>query len=161
MVSCFLQDYPNIVLKLFTAIPSQGTQIIWWNTAIINPIHKKGLKSIVDNYRGISLLSCFGKFFTAILHKRLLEFCLKNKILSKEQMGFIPGNRTSDACIILHSLIKHYCFSNNKYIYGCFVDLSNKYIYMDVLLIYPINIYMDVLLISPINICMVFCWFLQ
>ena len=60
------------------------------------------------NDRGISLLSCFGKFFTAILNQRLLVFVIENNILSNAQLCFIPGNRTSDALIILFNLINYY-----------------------------------------------------
>ena len=42
-------------------------------------------------------------------------------------MGFIPGNRTSDAFIVLHNLVSHYCHSNNKPMYGCFVDFSSAF----------------------------------
>ena len=127
MIGCLLLVYPEFILKLFNSILSQGTQITSWTTAIINPIHKKGSKSDIANYRGISLLSCLNKFFTAILSKRLMNLCLKNNILSKEQMGFIPGNRTSDAFIVLNNLVSHYCHSNNKPMYGCFVDFSSAF----------------------------------
>ena len=80
-----------------------------------------------DNYRGISLISCFSKFFTAILNKRLLKFVEDNKILSRAQLGFLPGNRTSDALLILHNLIDYYCVRNKKYIFGCFVDFSKAF----------------------------------
>ena len=127
MVLSLLQTHPEIILRLFNTILSDSTQVTSWNTAIINPIHKKGSKSDPSNYRGISLLSCFNKFFTAILNKRLMKFCLDNNILSKEQMGFIPGNRTSDAFIVLYNLINDYCHLNNKYIYGCFVDFQRAF----------------------------------
>ena len=80
-----------------------------------------------DNYRGISLISCFSKKFTAILNKRLLKFVEDNKILSRAQLGFLPGNRTSDALLILHNLIDYYCVRNKKYIFGCFVDFSKAF----------------------------------
>ena len=127
MVLSLFNSHPEVILKLFNIILSQGVHIAKWNTAIINPIHKKGSKCDPLNYRGISLLSCFNKFFTAILNMRLMEFCLKNKILSKEQMGFIPGNRTSDAFIVLHNLINDYCHTKNNYIYGCFVDFTRAF----------------------------------
>ena len=127
MVLSFLNTHPEIILKLFNKIFSEGMQIAGWNIAIINPIHKKGSKFDPLNYRGISLLSCFSKFFTAVLNMRLLDFCLKNKILSEEQMGFIPGNRTSDAFIVLHNLINDYCHIKSKYIYGCFVDFTRAF----------------------------------
>lgn len=76
-----------------------------WHVAMISPLHKKGSKMNPDNYRGISLLSCFSKFFSVIQNKRLLKYVEDNKILSKAQLGFLPGNRTSDALLILYNLI--------------------------------------------------------
>ena len=37
-----------------------------WTEGVIIPIHKKGNKGAVDNYRGITLLSVFGKLFKGI-----------------------------------------------------------------------------------------------
>ena len=94
---------------------------------MIAPIHKNGSKMNPENYRGISLLSCFMKFFCSILNKRLLAYVIENKILSKAQLGFVPGNRTSDALLILYNLIDYYCQNNKKYLYGCFVDFSKAF----------------------------------
>ena len=51
----------------------------------------------------------------------------KHKILSKGQLGFIPGNRTSDAHLILHNLIESYCKNKKKHIFGCFVDFEKAF----------------------------------
>ena len=67
-----------------------------WNISIISPVSKKGSKTKPENYRGISLLSCLGKFFPAILNQRLTKFINEKPILAKAQLGFIAGNRTSD-----------------------------------------------------------------
>ena len=46
-----------------------------WSKGIISPIYKsKGDKANPDNYRGITILSCFGIFFTAVLNKRLNKY---------------------------------------------------------------------------------------
>ena len=37
-------------------------------------------------------------------------------------MGFISGNRTSDAHLILHNQIRNYCHKKGKYLYSCFAD---------------------------------------
>ena len=89
---------------------------------MIMPIHKKGSLSDPDNYRGISLLSCLGKLFMALLNNRLLDYTLTNKILSPNQLGFLPGNRILDAHLIIHILIK-----KNSRIYSCFVDFSKAF----------------------------------
>ena len=38
---------------------------------VIMPIHKKGSENLVDNYRGVTLLSTLGKLFTKLLNNRL------------------------------------------------------------------------------------------
>ncbi|ESO92711.1 hypothetical protein LOTGIDRAFT_70291, partial [Lottia gigantea] len=42
-----------------------------WSEAIIVPVYKKGSINDVQNYRGISLVSCLSKIFTCILNNRL------------------------------------------------------------------------------------------
>ena len=127
MIACLLKTKSAILVKLFNSILKYPKSIRRWNTSMISPIHKKGTKSNPDNYRGISLQSCFSKFFCAILNQRLLTFAINNQLLSKAQLGFIPGNRTSDALIILHNLIDYYCHKNGKYVFGCFVDFSKAF----------------------------------
>ena len=127
MIICLLRNNPNILLKLFNACILAPEPMTCWNTSAIYPIHKKGSKLDPDNYRGISLLPCLSKLFSAILNQRLLKFTIENEILSQEQLGFIPGNRTSDALITLHNLINDYCINNKKHIYGCFVDFKKAF----------------------------------
>ena len=127
MVSALLNVRPDVLKTLFNTILQNPTVISVWNTSMILPIHKKGTKTKPENYRGISLLSCLGKFFTAILNQRLLSFVLEKKILSNAQLGFIPGNRTSDALLILYNLIDYYCHKNKKHIFGCFVDFQKAF----------------------------------
>ena len=68
-----------------------------WSQGIISPIYKnKGDKSSPDNYRGITLLSCFGKLFTSILNNRLNNYLENMNILADEQAGFCKGYSTTD-----------------------------------------------------------------
>ena len=80
-----------------------------------------------DNYRGISLISCLYKLFTAILNKRLSKYCIENSILPENALGFVSGNRTSDAHLIIHYLTQNYCHKNNRQLYTCFVDFSKAF----------------------------------
>ena len=45
----------------------------------------------------------------------------------KANIGFMPGNRTSDTLIILYNLITKYCIKNSKYVYTCFVDFKKAF----------------------------------
>ena len=118
-----------MLLKLFNLILDSGDVLPEWVVSVIVPIHKGAAKSDPSNYRGISLLSCLGKFFLSILNNRLAQFALDEGILSElgSQLGFVKGNRTSDAHIIIQNLIDKYCHKNKKRIYSCFIDLSKAF----------------------------------
>ena len=127
MLKCIIAYNPNILLKIFNSIIQHNVSISDWFISIISPIHKKGPKMDPDNYRGISLISCLYKLLTAVVNKRLEKFCKENEILPENALGFVAGNRTSDAHIILHYLTQEYCHRNNKKLFSCFVDFSKAF----------------------------------
>ena len=98
-----------------------------WSISVISPLRKKGSKLDPDNYRTVSLLSCFGKFFLAILNQRITKFAIEQNIRSKGQLGFLPGNKTSDARLIVHNLVNYYCTKEKKNIFRCFVDFQKAF----------------------------------
>ena len=59
-----------------------------WSRGLICPIYKASSRTDPSNYRGISLLNCIGKIFTAILNNRLSKWVEGNNLLPKEQFGF-------------------------------------------------------------------------
>ena len=127
MLSCLMEVRPEILTKLFNALLKNPISIDKWNVSMISPVHKSGSKIDPDNYRAISLLSCFSKLFASILNQRLTKFAIENKIFSRSQLGFLSGCRTSDALLILHNLIDFYCKKRNQYIFGCFVDFQKAF----------------------------------
>ena len=127
MILCLIEVHPKLLVKLFNRIFDTNTKIKQWSLSVITPIFKNGNKSDPDNYRGISLLSCLGKLFSAILNQRLLGYALEKKNLNTEQLGFLSGNRTSDAHIILNTLIQSYCHTNGKKIFSCFIDFKKAF----------------------------------
>ena len=61
------------------------------------PIYKKkGDPANADNYRGIAILSCYGKLFTCVLINRLFNYLESLGLLSEEQAGFRKGYDTVD-----------------------------------------------------------------
>ena len=127
MLECIVEKQPNILLKLFNSILLYNGNTPGWYKSILILLYKKGSKTEPLNYRGISLLSCVSKLFTAILNKRLLAYCIENKILKPNQLGFVPGNRCSDAHLIIQYLIQKYCHRQGNKLYGCFVDFSKAF----------------------------------
>ena len=61
-----------------------------------------------DNYRGITVLSCFGKLFTSVINDRIHSFLETSDILGTEQSGFRKGHSTMDHVFALHCLIDVY-----------------------------------------------------
>ena len=61
----------------------------------IVPIHKKGDKQVLKNYRPILLLPIYGKVFERLIFNELLNFLLENNLISPNQSGFKPW----DSCI--------------------------------------------------------------
>ena len=122
-----LNVYPEAFLNIMNILVKEGRGVSNWLTSLLVPIHKKGAVDDPDNYRGIALISCLAKFFYAILNNRLMDYCLKHQILSPSQLGFLAGNRTSDAHIILYNLINEYCHKRGRKLYGCFVDFSKAF----------------------------------
>ena len=128
MISVFLEMFPHIILTLFNCILEKNLTIDDWTVGIITAIYKnKGSRSDSDNYRGIFLLSCLSKLFSGVLYNRLLKFSIENKIVADPQLGFFPGNKTSDAHMIIHNLVQKQCHKNGKWLYSCFIDFSKAF----------------------------------
>ena len=60
-----------------------------WKLAHVVPVHKKGSKANVENYRPISLTSLVMKTFERIVRDELMLRC--NRYLDQRQHGFLPS----------------------------------------------------------------------
>ena len=60
-----------------------------WKVANVVPVHKKGSKSDVKNYRPISLTSLIVKVFERVVRDKLMEKCKDQ--LCPNQHGFLPA----------------------------------------------------------------------
>ena len=91
-----------VYAKLFNIILSTGIVPDDWAISIIRPIYKnRGDDTDPNNYRGISLLSCFGKLFTSCLNERLSNFVKAHDTVGPEQAGFKSDNSTIDHIFVL------------------------------------------------------------
>lgn len=94
--------------------------------ALVIPVHKKGCKSDIDNYRQISVLSSLSKIIEKILYDRVMSFVLKYKLLSECQHGFRPTKSTETA--ISHFLKHIYTeLDQGRYVVSLFFDLSKAF----------------------------------
>ena len=77
--------------------------------AKVIPIFKNGDRCNMDNYRPISLLSCFSKIIEKIVAIRLTSFLTENNILSEWQFGFRSQHST------VHPMVHFTNFLSNAF----------------------------------------------
>ncbi len=117
------------VIKLHSLLDLDDNLCTIVLVAIVNLkawVSKKGNKKDPDNYRPITILSCLGKLFTAVLNARLKKYTEENKIIGEEQLGFRNTYSTIDGAFILNSLVE-IMQNRNKSIYAAFIDLRKAF----------------------------------
>ena len=97
-----------------------------WKKANVVPVHKKGDKQVLRNYRPVSLLPICGKIFERLLYNNLFGFFIKNDLISSNQSGFKQG----DSCIYQLLSITHeiyQSFDNGFEVRAIFLDISKAF----------------------------------
>jgi hypothetical protein len=98
-----------------------------WLVGDINPIYKnKGSPLDPKNFRPITILSCLGKLFTAILNERLCRFSEKALLMNENQFGFRKSYSTMDGIFTLFSFF-FYSKKKEKKLFCAFVDFEKAF----------------------------------
>ena len=97
-----------------------------WKKANVVPVHKKGNKQSLENYRPISLLPICSKIFERFIYNEMFSFFTENNLISPNQSGFRPG----DSCVnqllaITHDIYKS--FDGGCEVGGVFLDISKAF----------------------------------
>ena len=95
-----------------------------WRDGIFIPLHKKGDKSICDNYRGISLLSVAGKVLSRVIMMHLEP--VLDEILPETQCGFRNNRSCMDMTFAARQL-QEKSMEQQRPIYFAFIDLTKAY----------------------------------
>ena len=66
-----------------------------WKVARVTPIFKKGQRTMLDNYRPISILPVVSKLMERILYDQMYDYLKKQNILSEHQFGFRQFHSTT------------------------------------------------------------------
>ena len=94
---------------LFVNLYSSWFFSMWLKKTNIVPIHKKGDKQTLKNYRPVSLLPICGKTFERLLFNEMFRFFLDNKLISTNQSGFKPGDSCMNQLLsITHEIYKSF-----------------------------------------------------
>ena len=114
------------LVDIFNAILNSGYFPNQWSEGIIVPIFKKNDPSDVQNYRGITLVSCFSKIFTGILNNRITDWAESNNVLSDSQFGFRKGRSTIHAVFVLNAIVQKILNEKGR-LFCAFVDLKRAF----------------------------------
>ena len=125
--------FKELLTKLFNVILRTGIIPTNWCLSFISPIFKnKGSRTDPNNYRGISLISCIGKLFTALINERLTKFTNENNIIGEEQAGFRAGYSTYEHIFALQAIIDLYLNKfKRKRLYCAFIDYQKAFDLVD------------------------------
>ena len=114
------------LLLLFNTILTYNLYPRAWKEDILGPLFKSGVKSDCNNFRGISVSSCFGKLFKSILRNRLEDKCRRESLIPREQCSGKVRSRTADHLLVFQHIIKKYV-QQKKCVYACFFDLQKAF----------------------------------
>lgn len=92
---------------------------------IMLPKPKKD-KSLVKNYRPVSLLSCLGKVLERVVKSRLILHLIENNLLNKFQYGFMPGKSTMEHIFHLSQDV-HNTFKRKQFTIAIFLDIEGAF----------------------------------
>ncbi len=117
----------SAITTVFNLILDTGIVPTTWASGLIKPIYKnKGDAKNVDNYRAITLVSCFGKLFTSLLNNRITALLEENNALSEAQAGFRSGHSTIDHIFALKAIVELY-LSQGRRLFCAFVDYRKAF----------------------------------
>ena len=99
-----------------------------WKRGNIVPVHKKGNKDLINNYRPVSLLPIFSKIYEKCIYDTLYNYFEGNDLFSKSQSGFRKG----DSCVsqllsITHEIFKGFDANPSLDTCGIFSKSSVKW----------------------------------
>ena len=127
MLKCCGKFFPESFLCLFNKILTVGYYPNVWKTDILNPIHKSNEKNDPNNFRGISLGSCFEKLCTKMMRNRLEDFCNKNNIIDGCQGSGKKNSRTADHLMVIRFLVDKIVKGEKGKLFACFVDIKKAF----------------------------------
>ena len=92
------------------------------------PVHEKDDKSLLRNYRPISLLPIFGKIFERVIYNSFFNYFISNKLFTPSQSGFLPKDSWIVQLLsIIHEIQTAFDENPTVDVRGVFLDISKAF----------------------------------
>ena len=88
-----------VMLLTFNSILMSKCYPKSWCSGYIIPIFKNGNFMLPENYRGITIMSCFAKLFNTVINNRIDSFLEEKKLIDTRQIGFKKGLEQAIICL--------------------------------------------------------------
>ena len=133
--ACGHDDLPNECLKeapssfvhmltvLYNRAKEQGKVPKAWSRGRVVLVHKRGPRSVVGNYRPLTVLTCMSGTFSKLLNKRLTEVVERHGLLGEIQNGFRKDRSGIDSAFIINTIFWK-TMQKRKKINVAFLDLQ-------------------------------------
>ena len=126
IASLFVSHIAHPLAEVINCSFNNGTVPRALKTAKVVPIYKKGDKDSPANYRPISILPYFSKFYEKLMYNRLFNYVNSQHLLFESQHGFQSGHSPYMALLSMQDTITK-AIDNNDYSVGVFFDLSKAF----------------------------------
>ena len=111
---------------IFNYCIDKGVYQCEWKKANVVPIHKKGDKQTLKNYRPVSLLPIRSKISELFLYNEMFGFFLVKGLISANQSSFKPGDSyINELLLITHNI--HKSFDDGYEVRVAFLDISKAF----------------------------------
>lgn len=115
-------SYP--ILLLFNKSLIECTVPTMWKKAYITPIHKKGSRTQITNYRPISKLCIVAKVFEKVVHSQV--YAAIKQSLSVSQHGFLPDRSTVSNLVLFNDFLST-SMDNGQQVDVVYTDYSKAF----------------------------------
>ena len=97
-----------------------------WKKVNVVPVHRKGNKQSLKNYRPVSLLPICSKTFKRLAYNEMFNFFTENNLIFPDQPEFRPGDScVNQLLVITHGICKS--FDERFEVKGLFLDISKAF----------------------------------
>ena len=121
-----VHDYITPLTYLVNSSIKQGIFPSELKIAKVFPIFKAGDEQLITNYKPISVLNFFSKFFEKVVANYIVDFLEINNILYEHQYGFRKGHSTNHAVITLVERVAK-TLDTGKIVVGVYLDIQKAF----------------------------------
>ncbi len=127
MIHLVADTLDDPLYRLLNKIANSGIYPNCWKLGEVIPIFKnKGSKSMVSNYRPVTLLNSLSKIFEKLIYSDMYNHVIGNELLFERQSGFLKGHDTIKQLLSISHML-HSNMDNGLETRGVFLDIAGAF----------------------------------